>query len=133
LRDTFLEDNTPTDLQRDQDVEDNLEDKDAHELLFSSKHAPRLSMFDNMLQSLDRISDGRQDVNNHIVTASKTTAFHNDVDIRSRYNTMTTSRHRGRTMSSSVSSENDGRKENTQPLAARSTAALDAVTAIQTS
>jgi hypothetical protein len=124
LRETFLEDNTPVDQASSQEVENTLEDKDAHELSFSSRHVPRLSMFDNMLLSLDRLSDGRHDMNSQCTPTSKATAFHNDVDIRSRYNTLTTSRRRGHTMSSSVSSENDVRKENIQALAARSTSRI---------
>ena len=77
-------------------------------------------MFDNMLLSLDRLSDGKSDMNDPVASTSKGTAFNSDIDIRSRYNTLTTSRRRGHTMSSSLSSENDARKENIQPLAARS-------------
>ena len=121
LRETFLEENTPVDPPRSQEPEYDLDDKDADDLSFSSRHVPRLSMFDNMLQSLDRLSDGRSDANNPVVSTSKATAFNSDVDIRSRYNTFTTYRRRGHTVSSSLSSENDVRKENIQPVDARST------------
>src|SRR5271163_2458491 len=120
LRETFLEDNTPVDPPITQETDYGLEDQDVHDLSLSSKHVPRLSMFDNMLLSLDRLSDGKSDMNDPVASTSKGTAFNSDVDIRSRYNTLTTSRRRGHTMSSSVSSENDARKENIQPLAARS-------------
>jgi hypothetical protein len=120
LRETFLEDNTPADPIITQEADCDLEDKDVHDLSLSSKHVPRLSMFDNMLLSLDRISDGRSDMNDPVASNPKGTAFHSDIDIRSRYNTLTTSRYRGHTMSSSVSSENDVRKENILPSAARS-------------
>jgi hypothetical protein len=120
LRETFLEDNTPVDPPITQETDYDLEDQDVHDLSLSSKHVPRLSMFDNMLLSLDRLSDGRPDVNDPVASTSKGTAFNSDIDIRSRYNTLTTSRRRGHTMSSSVSSENDARKENIQPLATRS-------------
>jgi hypothetical protein len=124
LRETFLEDDTPVDQPRSQEFEYNVDDKDVDDLSFSSRHVARLSMFDNMLQSLDRLSDGRSDMNNLGDSTSKATAFNSDVDIRSRYNTLTASRRRGHTMSSSVSSENDVRKENVQPLAARSTSRI---------
>ena len=120
LRETFLEDNTPVDPTITQEIDCDLEDRDVHDLSLSSKHVPRLSMFDNMLLSLDRLSDGRSDLNDPVTSTSKGTAFNSDIDIRSRYNTLTTSRHRGHTMSSSVSSENDVRRENIQPSAARS-------------
>ena len=124
LRETFLEDNTPVDQPREEELEHNPEDKDVHDLSFSSRHVPRLSMFDNMLQSLDRLSEGTSDVKDPTASKSKATAFHSDVDIRSRYDILKTSRRRGHTMSSSVSSENDVRKETIQPLGARSTSRI---------
>ena len=124
LRETFLEDKTPVEPPRSQEVEYNSEDKDFDDLSFSSRHVPRLSMFDNMLLSLDRLSDGRPDLNDPVASISKATAFHSDIDIRSRYNTRAASRRRGHTMSSSVSSENEVRKENIRPLADRSTSRI---------
>ena len=109
LRETFLEDNTPVDPPITQETDYDLEDQDVHDLSLS-KHVPRLSMFDNMLLSLDRLSDGRSDMNDPVASTSKGTAFNSDIDIRSRYNTLTASRRRGHTMSSSVSSERRPRR-----------------------
>ncbi len=107
LRETFLEDNTPEDAPKTQDDEYFPDEKD--DLSFGPKHEARASMFDNMLQSLDQLSNVSQP------TVAPSTAFNENVDIRSRYNTMNPTRRRGHTMSSSVSSENDVRKENIPP------------------
>lgn len=118
LRETFLEDKTPEDVPQVRDSDFASEDKDVHDLSFSPRHAPRMSMFDNMLQSLDQLSNGPSGARGSVIAPS--TAFNENVDIRSRYNTIGPTRRRGHTMSSSVSSENDVRKENMPPATSSS-------------
>ena len=106
-RDTFLDENTPVDGAEAEEYDDLREDKDTHDLAFSPKHVPRASMFDNMLLSLDQISNG---------TMKEPAVRSGQQDSQDRFNL----RSRGHTLSSSVSSENDVVKENIATKSTRS-------------
>lgn len=113
MRETFLEDITPTESNvRGHDAEE----RDPHDLSFSPKHVTRASVVDNMLLSLDQFDSFDQ------FAAASSSAFngptlptayeHDDPYASSiRYTPpLTKSRNRGHTFSSSVSSDNDWRQ-----------------------
>ncbi|KAL1956552.1 hypothetical protein VTO42DRAFT_7023 [Malbranchea cinnamomea] len=100
---TFLDDLTPGD--NDQGEYESEEDRDPHDLSLSPQHAVRTSVVDNMLLSLDQLSEFN--------TALGSTGYDNDDDndpytLYSRWNASRSNRSRGHTFSSSASSNVDG-------------------------
>lgn len=90
-RETWLEDSSPAEGIRSND-----DGEDPHDLSFSSKHVPRASMVDSMVLSLDQFSGG----------SGSYSSYKDDLTSINRPPTKS-SRRKGHTVSSSVSSEND--------------------------
>ncbi|KAL9111530.1 MAG: hypothetical protein Q9227_004018 [Pyrenula ochraceoflavens] len=104
LRETFLEDITPTDAARDVIHGENAEG-DPHDLSLSPRHIARASMFDNMLLSLDKFSTVG---NSPPIKASSTVSEIGASDSNPpgfRAPMFKLGRKRGHTFSSSVSSD----------------------------
>jgi hypothetical protein len=105
LRETFLDDITPTDNVRgNQDYGENLDERDPHDLSLSPRHVTRASVFDNMLLSLDQIAGAGP----ALIDESRNYSGPCDIDPYSaRYGSMRSGRGRGHTFSSSLSSHTD--------------------------
>lgn len=100
---TFLEDSTPIDRSRDNFNE---EGPDPHDLSYSSSHAPRASMVENMAFALDQFSSSSFTPSPYV---PRTNSYEDPSQPRAR----------GHTFSSSVSSEGDitqKKKQQQQPF-----------------
>ncbi|TPX25189.1 hypothetical protein DIZ76_010638 [Coccidioides immitis] len=98
---TFLDDITPIDGNQHEDSGD--DERDPHDLSLSPQHGTRTSVVDNMLLSLDQFSEA-----NFHSPEEPHRSRSQDPDpytLYSRYATAYFSRHRGHTLSSSLSSE----------------------------
>ncbi|EER42804.1 Sec7 domain-containing protein [Histoplasma capsulatum H143] len=100
IRQTFLDDFPPVDNHGNPDSEE--DDHDTHDLSLSPKHVTRTSVVDNMLLSLDQFSVSDPHDNSRLFGSSRDQETH---PIYTRYSSMRTSRPRGDTFSSSISSD----------------------------
>ncbi|QSS60897.1 Sec7 domain-containing protein [Histoplasma capsulatum] len=100
IRQTFLDDFPPVDNHGNPDSEE--DDHDTHDLSLSPKHVTRSSVVDNMLLSLDQFSVSDPHGNSRLFGSSLDQETH---PIYTRYSSMRTSRPRGDTFSSSISSD----------------------------
>ncbi|ODH13733.1 hypothetical protein ACO22_06958 [Paracoccidioides brasiliensis] len=109
-RETFLDDITPADnnhhTHHHPDSGD--EDYDTHDLSLSPKHVTRTSVVDNMLLSLDQFSVGDPLDSSRLFGTSSDPEPHT---IYTRYSSTRSSRPRGHTFSSSLSSDVEAHSE----------------------
>ncbi|KAI1993187.1 hypothetical protein LOZ53_002233 [Ophidiomyces ophidiicola] len=105
---TFLEDIPSVDNNQYEDSAD--EEKDPHDLSLSPQHVTRTSVVDNMLLSLDQLSES------NFNTAEEAQGYKAEepdpYTLYSRYANAKMSRHRGHTFSSSLSSEIEALDDN---------------------
>ncbi|KAL2816821.1 hypothetical protein BDW59DRAFT_152963 [Aspergillus cavernicola] len=98
VRETFLDDYN----DNVNDSSDSGDERDPHDLSLSPQHAARTSIVDNMLLSLDQFSSGTSVLDDYRLFNS---AFESPKYTNNSQDSMIQRRHRGHTLSSSVSSE----------------------------
>jgi hypothetical protein len=114
LRETFLDDITPTENNVRGNNEDG-EERDPHDLSFSPRHITRASVFDNMLLSLDNFAPASAGLPDE--SRNYSAPYDDAPYAQPRYGSMRPVRPRGHTFSSSLSSHPDSLDD---PLSRRS-------------